>query len=126
LQYLFYTSFNLFSHEALNLPYSRKNNNLIYIKMKKLILSAMMLTGVIAFAQEQPAKQTTTQPTQTQQPAQNDQVKPSQPTQTQPDAKQAATSQSTSTSTSTQRKSEATIKEQKPASDRKSEPARKS
>ncbi|RYJ43968.1 hypothetical protein [Flavobacterium beibuense] len=73
--------------------------------MKKLFLSALMLTGVMAFAQEQPKAQTQTQ----QQPAKTEEVKPAETAQPQK---------------AEEKKAEAVKPEEKAT--RKAEPAKKS
>ncbi len=50
---IFLTKFRLM---ALKLPYLIENHNTKYLIMKNLLLSAMMLTGVVTFAQETPKK----------------------------------------------------------------------
>ena len=104
---------------ASKLPFHSAYDIIKNITMKKLLLSALMLTGVAAMAQE-PAKQTDQsqqQPVQTAQPAQPapDQVKP-EPVQP------AAQAQPAKTRT---KKTEATVKEEK-TEVKKADPAKKS
>jgi outer membrane biosynthesis protein TonB len=101
---------------TLALFYGIRHNQKFYIHMKKLFLSALMLTGVVAMAQE-PAKETeqstTTTTTATEQKAPAKEAKPAaQPaTQAQPAAPA--------------KKTEATVKEEK-TEVRKADPAKKS
>lgn len=104
--------------------------------MKNLFLSAMMLTGVIAFAQEQPTKTTQTQPaqttttTQTTTPAQQQpgQVPSQQPTADQKMAAEKATIEADRAARAERKNAEATKqRDDKTATEsKKAQPAKKS
>jgi len=93
--------------------------------MRNLFLSAMMLTGVIAFAQEQPAKQA---PQTTKQPVQSDTIKRA-GVQSQDNLKTGEPATSPTTVTPAKKedaplKSDATIRKERTV-EKKAEPAKK-
>ena len=105
---------------AIALYQSQKLIKHILYHMKKVLLSAMLLTGVMAMAQEKPAQAPAAQPAQTTQTATTTATKEVKP------AAQASTPATAQPAqTATVQKTEATVKQEK-VQTKKADPAKKS